>query len=317
LGAAAASLFGFGVVADPGIPTASFQTGAVDSRGRLRLVRGSGHVPSGGEVVHLVSDDRGEMRILRLGRRLRIECSSTGDFLLDPQAGVATVWAATDNDEALEHRLASLVLPVMLSERGDTALHASGVLCGGLTVALAGPSGAGKSTLAGASALPVVSEDGLVLTRSPAGFECWPGPLGVRLLPDAMDSFTQPDDAPARPPGALKARLEVPAVRAATPLAGIVFIEPRRTPGQDLKPPVRVKPVEAVPDLLRSQIFAGTDRTGDAFHRAARLADGVPVWRVSMPNGLDRLRDAFEQMLSGIGLDRSRTAPASQASAEN
>jgi len=294
----AASLFGYAVFADPDIPTASFQTGSDPVRGVVRLRLGTASPPSGGEVVHRLHDSMGDLRILRLGRLVRIDCPATGVFLLDPDAIEVAIWAPTQRSEALEHRIASLVIPVLLSERGDTSLHAAGLLVEGRVIAIAGTSGAGKSTLAAAAGYPVVSEDGLVFSCSDGQLTSWPGPLGVRLLTEPPNPG---EEAPGGPGQWIrKHRIPAPHAPAPAPLGAIVFLGPRKD-GSSAGPSIeRVSPVEAVPPLLRAQVFAGSDRTGEAFRRAARIADRVPVWRVSMPEGVDRLASSFVELLAEI-----------------
>ena len=293
-----ASLYGFAVLAGPGIPIASFQTGAEPVRGEIRLRPGTGPAPSGGSLVHRLQDHLGELRILRDGDVVRIECPATGTFSLDPAAGEVTVWRATPNPEAFEHRIASLVIPVLLSELGDTVLHASGLVVDGRVIAISGTSGAGKSTLAAAAGYPVLSEDGLAVSQSAKELTCWPGPLGVRLLAEAATSLGHP---PPDRAGSRKGRVAAPHASAPAPLASVVFLGPRLEAGSQEPTLERIPPVDAVPALLRAQVFAGSDRTGDAFRRAARIADRVPVWRASMPEGVRTLGASFERLLRAIG----------------
>ena len=67
----------------------------------------------------------------------------------------------------LEHRLACLVMPLLLAERGDLALHAAVLARDGRAVAFCGASMRGKSTLAAklaARGFALLGDDSAVLS---------------------------------------------------------------------------------------------------------------------------------------------------------
>ena len=73
-----------------------------------------------------------------------------------------------ERDEGmLEHRLACLVMPLLLAERGDLALHAAVLARDGRAVAFCGASMRGKSTLAAelaARGYALLGDDSAVLS---------------------------------------------------------------------------------------------------------------------------------------------------------
>jgi hypothetical protein len=58
--------------------------------------------------------------------------------------------------------------------------------------------------------------------------------------------------------------------------------------------------VAAVPVLMPSLIYGGTDRVADAFAAAAALADRVPAFRCSLPDDVASLAHALEQVLERV-----------------
>ena len=62
----------------------------------------------------------------------------------------------------------------------------------------------------------------------------------------------------------------------------------------------RLSPSAAVPALVPSLIFAGSDRLPDALRSAAWLAERVPVYRCRLPNGLDHLPAAVATVVDRL-----------------
>jgi hypothetical protein len=154
-------------------------------------------------------------------------------------------------------------------------------------VLFAGVPGRGKSTLvaaAGAGGTQAFAEDAVALTVGHEGATAWAGPRGVRVGAATAAAFGL-----GAAPGPLKETFLSPAAdadAAQAPVAAVVLLGERGAPEPTL---VRVAPVEAVPALVPSLMFAGSDGLAQAFRGASALAARVPIYRCSFPDDLDAL----------------------------
>ena len=240
-------------------------------RGRLTVLHDEEQLPAGGSFAIAAADGA-----------LLVACGATGSYRIEPRAG--TVLADPRGGvEAWEHRLFAVVMPLLLSERGDLILHAAAVEVDGHALAFAGPTTRGKSTLALALARlghTVLSEDGVAVEPGSTP-TVWPAATGVRVREPgnvtAPRRIEQVGDGHARP----------------LPLGAIVLLEER---GREL----RVEPLGAAealtalaPNLLHSGVQEGL---GPAFGRLADVLGGVPAFRASLPDDLDALPGAAAEV---------------------
>ncbi len=131
--------------------------------------------------------------------------------------------------------------------------------------------------------LDVLADDGAVFEVADGGPVAWPGPVGARVAAAGTDrkSTSTLGAAPLRP-----ARL-----------AAIAILGPLADGPTELD---RLSPSAAVPALVPSLIFAGSDRLPEALRSAAWLAERVPVYRCRLPNGLDRLPAAVAAVVDRL-----------------
>lgn len=236
------------------------------------------------EAAHHVS-------VFDVGDELLVCCSVTGDFLINPGLRTVVGWRRNGSIDAWEHRLVATALPLMLAERGDLVLHASGVTTSdGRGVLFCGPPGRGKSTVAATLAAhghSVIGEDGMALTFDPDGrVLAWPGPAGIRL------SESRSGAKETRPiPAALQTAEPVP-------VAAIVVLGPR---GDGLMRHERLPATTALALLTPHAVYAGAERLPRAFSQLARLAGSVPVHRAHMPDDLGAAPAAAESLLAVAG----------------
>lgn len=162
-----------------------------------------------------------------------------GEFDVSRDASAVSVHPYPESPaETIRHLLLNQILPLVLSRRGRTVLHASAVSSAGRVVAFIGRSGAGKSTLAVACArigASIVSDDCLVVYPRGAEWHAVPCLGGVRLWPESLALFGWHEDT-----GAVtthysdKRRLDalggrpgdpvLPVERRMLPLAGILYL---------------------------------------------------------------------------------------------
>jgi hypothetical protein len=220
-----------------------------------------------------------------------IWCSRSGSYLVDPAAGRIEVEANGD-PELFEHRLLSSAVCVLLSLRGDLVLHAAAVEIGGGAVVFGAPTGRGKSTLVralGKLGAPVLSEDGVVITRKGGEWVVHPGARGVRIRqpgsPGGPGSL-EPDPGPPPLP---------------RPLRHLVALEPR---GEDLRLDV-LEPAHALPHLASNLVHTGgRESIAGSFQLLADVCGRVGVLALSLPDSLERLSPAAASLLDTLGRER-------------
>ena len=215
-------------------------------------------------------------------------------------------------EEDISGILLGIGMGALFGLRGVPVLHATTLAWGGGAWAMAGHAGAGKSSFAAALnsiGLPFLCDD-LTPLRFEDG-EPWvqPGGRGIRLCPDTAE------EAP-RLFGASAGRLGTDAKRlldcrdssggihsTPAPLAGI-FILSGRIAGLD-RP--RVDRLAAPPACVALTRFVyGSEwleiPRREVLELCGRLASRVPVYRVSLPDGLDRLTDSAIWCRNWFGL---------------
>ena len=252
-----------------------------------------GAAPRGRLVVRRVEEEperRGEevvrreerFTVHRDGGRLHVWCQGSGAFAFDAAAGRIDTAPGAAEPAEWEHRLACVVVPLLLAERGDLALHAAAVRTASGAVVLCGVSGAGKSTAAWALArrgYEVLAEDGCVIEAATDPPRVWPGLAGVRLR----------DGSGARP-----VELGGGASPDPVPLRAVVLLQPRGGEEPSLE---RVDPAQAVTALMPHGVHALGPSQAAVFRGAAAIARTVPVLRGRVPDDLERAGDHAEALL--------------------
>jgi hypothetical protein len=289
-----ASVFGYEI--DSEIPLGRLRA-APGPRGTIRVARGDpGMLDEPAEVIAfdampLPGGDGDAIFIIgRVPRGHLVACSVTGAYRFADGANTVEV-DPSGRPEAWEHRLLAVILPLMLSVRGDLALHAAVIEIEGKAALLCGPPGRGKSTLALTFANlchRVLSEDGAVLDREGGPWMVWPAAAGARI-------HTRGAGAPQP-----KVIHELPGGEP-QPIApgALVLLDERGGSG-------RVEAVERPHALVSASAHlmyaGGRDSAARPFAALASLLGTVPAFRVSMPDDLDRLPEAAARLASQIAL---------------
>ena len=292
--AAAGSLYGFDLATD--VQLARLRLGA-GPRGSLTLTLANVPEPTSGEVVHEWFGPEVTFRMRRVGERLHCSCSVTGTFLIDAAAGSIEAQPLRGTDDMWEHRMVGTAIPLLLAERGDLVVHAAAIETDTGAFLFVGPAGRGKSTLAltaPAVGLRVLAEDGVDVDDHGG---VWPGPRGVRIRRDVVEGLAiETRGRPRAGPGR-KATYFIPdALYADEPvrIGALVLLAERSGAGLVAE---RLDPAAAVPALVPSLIFGGSDRLARAFGLACGLVERVPVFRAAMPDDLSAAPDALRALV--------------------
>lgn len=235
---------------------------------------------------------RGETHAFVIGRaggEHLIGCSATGGYRFDI-AELRVDAVPVGPSQMWEHRLLSVIIPIMLAGRGDLVLHAAIVEIDGAAVLLCGPPMRGKSTLALTFAElghGVLSEDGAIVEPNSGGWTVWPAASGARIRPEngGGPSAKVVTDLPGPEAGALRP-------------GALVLLEPR---GDSAAPSVldpSVALVRMVPHLMHA---GGAAAVGPAFSLLAAFLGDVPALRASMPDDLRQLPGAAAALAQRIG----------------
>lgn len=287
------SLYGFDIRSE--LPLHRLNA-AVGARGELSIdlavkpLRAAGRDPVG-----FLEDEQGRRWYasyeLEGGRRL-LQMPPTGSFLLEPEAGRIAVERADEDDELLEHRLASSAICTLLAERDDLVLHAAAVESDGRAIVFCGPSLRGKSTLArtlGEAGCRLLGEDGIAIELGDDGPVAYPGARGVRVRRRDADGRPRtkllPDPGPGEPPPC--------------PVAAVVLLG-ERSASFELEP---LEPVRALALLTPNLVHAGgRPSIAAAFSRLALLLGAVPALSASLPDDLSALPAAARRFLDSTAV---------------
>jgi hypothetical protein len=300
-----AHIHGYEIVGDPPAPVSSPGPGP---RGRITLELATEeeiHRP-GSEVVFERSDARGTaFTIARRAGAFAVWTRGRGSFEADPIALRVRVSPGPD-PLAWGHHLATVVIPLLLAERGEATLHASGIVADGRAVLFAGPSERGKSTttmLASGCGFIPLTDDAAVIERADdeSPYRVFAGGAGLWATPRvAAAAAARPqDDAPNdrasrrlhRPPASQEA------LRGASRVAAIVTLLERRE-----EPLVRrLAPADALTKLVPALLHVGDRSALEAsFTALAAVLEAVPSWEVAMPAGLEATRDALPGLVESL-----------------
>lgn len=230
--------------------------------------------------IYIVEKDVGRFTV-RDGREIVVE----------PCEGV--------DQRRLRYDLCSLVLPLLLHQRGSLVLHATTVAMHDEAIALIGMPGEGKSTLALAlcdQGAAVVAEDVTVVRCNAEGASvAFPGESHLLLSPDAIHACGHAsDDLPHVFEGSDRRVMDVPSVRpsAKLPLTRIYRLEE----GPSIEVAL-LSPREALTALIGNPPWYWLIQILDPVtHRALRstVAANSPLYSLRRPRNLELLYDVAE-----------------------
>jgi hypothetical protein len=300
-----AHLHGYEIAGEPPAPVSSPGPGP---RGRITLEPATAesiHRP-GNEVVFERSDGRGTaFTIARRAGSFVVWARDRGSYEADP-ADLRVRVSPGPDPLTWGHHLATVVIPLLLAERGEATLHASGIVADGRALLFAGPSQRGKSTttmLASGCGFTPLTDDAAVIGRAgDAGFYgVFAGGAGLWATPRVAAAAVA-EENPDLPDERASRRLHRPAeaqeqLRGASEVAAIVTLLERRE-----EPLVeRLAPADALPKLVPALLHVG-DRPAlqASFTALATVLEAVPVWEVAMPAGLESTRDALPDIVETL-----------------
>jgi hypothetical protein len=285
----------------PGVAAAD--DGAPD----LRIAWGDA-VPTGTDddgraVARLTLAGGGGYALHELEGGYRLRFPGLAEFRISRDASSVRVHPDPAADPALIPLLViGNVMGLLLTLRGDDALHASAVEHAGGAVALFAPRGGGKSTLAAflcTQGARLVTDDVLLLDHSNDPVLCHYGPREVRLRPGSVMSGRIDEAGRDTPDGRTAYGLDGP--RARLPVLRRIVV-PRLVRTPTTVRARRLSAPEAHGVLLENPKVEGwIDGTHlrRRFLALARTAAHVPAWEVEIPWG-EPLRPELARVLLGV-----------------
>jgi len=220
-----------------------------------------------------------------------------------------TAHPAPGTDEAtLQHLYLNQVLPLVRSMEGRLVLHASAVDVGGKTVLFLGLSGKGKSTLStwfGVQGHAIISDDGVVFSKTPGDFRVEPGHRSVRLWADSLDALLDGQaNAGVTTSFSDKSRIVEPdGIRfcdAPRPVAAVFHLD---APTEAVIELARMAPREAVAESL-PHLYLLDDREKEVlsahFDQLTSLCTQVPQYRLAYPRQFDMLDSVRARVLEAV-----------------
>jgi hypothetical protein len=206
-----------------------------------------------------------------------------------------------------------LVSSLWLEQAGAVCLHASAVVLPGGAVGFLGFNRAGKSSLAAsflAAGFPLLTDDVLAVERNAGRLFAQPSYPQMRLWPTTAGDFIEnPEGLDPVYPGFEKRRIPVGGDGLGAfddrPAALSALLLPERGEAEIAISPL--SPREAMVELVRHSFLGALGEAaigvGRRFERLVAVAERVPVFRLSYPNGLEHLpavREAILERLSAL-----------------
>lgn len=257
------------------------------------------------------------------GFGVQLTRTAVGWSLFYPQTGEVRLTA--DLRHATAHALPgkAAILPLLLigsvpawwlNLRGESILHASAVAIGNEALAFIGASGMGKSTLATllcSAGAGLVTDDVLRLKAEGDNFLCHWGTGELRLRPNAtaLAELFPPAQA-SRSSDGRSTLLLAPSETALPRLRAILIPQPSRE--QRELAAERLTLVQAAFRLNGYPRVYGWQRDEPRrrqFELFARLAESVPVFRMSIPWGPPFASDLPGQLFSAVGMTLGEIHP--------
>jgi hypothetical protein len=199
-------------------------------------------------------------------------------------------------DELVAEYFRRWIIPVAVQVRGVEVLHASAVVFSQGVAAFSAASEAGKSTLAyglSTRGYRIWTDDALAFDTVSGEPHAVPLPFRLRLRPPAAIHF---GFEPGGPSGTVVAESDTGESKAA-PIKVLFLLERSSTgPAADFEP---MDAIEAFPALVEQSYHFGSEegeRKRALLSRYLTLATVIPVYRLRMTAGLDRL----DLVLDGI-----------------
>jgi hypothetical protein len=230
------------------------------------------------------------------------------DVTLDLERKTITVHRSPEADPGLiPVFIEGSVLAHALSAAGLLVLHSSAVEVGNRALAIVGPPGAGKSTLAAllcATGARLVTDDALRVDATDSGAMCFPGTRGLRLRPAAASLRARIEGAAAM--DTADGRTAVLPVRAAdAPLELGAVLVPELSRAATRLQVRRLGAMEGLQELLRHPrltLWRASEPIGQLFELTGEIAEGLPVYRATVPWGPPFPAGLAEGLLASVGV---------------
>jgi hypothetical protein len=201
--------------------------------------------------------------------------------------------------DAFRSHLLAPTLSFILLDRGREVLHGGAVTFGGAGIAIIGDSGAGKSTLAAAmiaGGARSITDDLLVLPEHDGRHHILPGQARLKLFPSTAQALLSAarGSVPMNPftDKRVYTLRESESIDRAVPLGSIWALTSSER-GSDWSAR-RLSGAEAIRTLIANTfVTVETDAARQArlLNHAAALADRIPIYSLTLPQGLPRLLD--------------------------
>lgn len=209
-------------------------------------------------------------------------------------------WAYLDGLEYLvEICLIGNVMSYWLERRGICAIHASAVVIAGHAVGFIAGTSRGKTTTACsflAAGYPLLTDDILPLTLGNGRPTAWPGFPQMKLLPEQLQLLGA-DGGGLEKVHPLFDKLLAPIGngigryhRRSVPL-GCIYLLDRTPAGRPTLVPITqgTALIELVKHSFAAELMDAVDRGPERLARLAQIARAVPLKRIRIPAGYDRL----------------------------
>ncbi len=209
-------------------------------------------------------------------------------------------------DELLADLYFNQVVPLVMSSQGETVLHASAAAVNGRGIAFVGATGRGKSTLAASFAKaghPFLTDDGLIVDQTAAGFSIRPRRPILRLRPDSEAAMADLPGAATCGDDLVKRRV---AASAAIPFREQpVALEAIYVLGCSASPslPVitRLVPAAALTAMMQHSFMLDVDdkeRLHAHFCALANIAERVPCYALDYARDYAMLDDVIAALVA-------------------